>query len=98
MSLLVQKQKKVSVGHRGRFDIIANILGAAMRGAKKTQLMYRCNLSFRQLEVYLGLLTAKKLINGRLCIESKKVIVYKTTEKGQSFLQVYHSLQALLTP
>jgi predicted transcriptional regulator len=39
--------------HRGRMDIMENILRVANPGAKKTRIMYRCNLSFKQLNVYL---------------------------------------------
>jgi predicted transcriptional regulator len=34
-------------------DIMENILRVANPGAKKTRIMYRCNLSFKQLNVYL---------------------------------------------
>jgi predicted transcriptional regulator len=90
-------EKGVSIGHRGRFDIMANILNTATSGAKKTQLMYQCNMSFKQIETYLNLLTEKKLLNKRVHNGSKDLIVYEITDKGQSFLQVYHSLKALLT-
>jgi len=33
-------------GHRDSIDIVADILKASLGGAKKTQLMYNCNLSF----------------------------------------------------
>jgi len=49
-------------------DIIANILRAANSGAKKTHIMYRCNLSFKQLHVYLDLLGERRLLK---CIRSK---------------------------
>jgi predicted transcriptional regulator len=96
VSLLVQVEKGVSVGHRGRFDIMANILNTATSGAKKTQLMYKCNMSFKQMETYLNLLTERKLLN-KIHDGRKDRTVYEITDKGQSFLQVYRTLKALLT-
>jgi predicted transcriptional regulator len=90
-------EKGESVAHRGRLDIIANILNSSVDGAKKTQLMYKCNMSFKQLEAYLSLLTEKKLIHERVHNGSKDPIVYEITEKGHSFLRFYSSLKTLLT-
>ena len=97
VSMLVQMEKGASIGHRGRFDIMANILNTATGGAKKTQLMYKCNMSFKQMETYLNLLTERKLLKKRVHNGSKDLIVYEITDKGNSFLEVYHSLKALLT-
>jgi predicted transcriptional regulator len=97
VSLLVQIEKGESIGHRGRFDIMANILSISSNGARKTQLMYKCNMSFKQLEAYLGLLTEKKLLSRTTLNGSKDLIIYEITDKGHSFLHVYSSLKALLT-
>ena len=80
-------------------DIIANILRAANSGAKKTHIMYRCNLSFKQLHVYLDLLGERKLLK---CIRTRKdertySYTYETTNKGRAFLQAYGSIRALLS-
>lgn len=76
---------------------MANILNTAANGTKKTQLMYKCNLSFKQLEIYLNLLTTKKLMSKQIHNGAKDITIYETTDKGQSFLQVYHTLNALLS-
>jgi len=76
---------------------MANILNTASNGAKKTQLMYRCNLSFKQMEIYLSMLTAKKLLARHVYNGTRDVIVFETTDRGQSFLQVYRTLNALLS-
>lgn len=76
---------------------MASILNTATNGAKKTQLMYKCNMSFRQLETYVNLLTEKNLLNKTVHNGSRDLIVYEITDKGHSFLQVYRSLKALLT-
>jgi predicted transcriptional regulator len=77
---------------------MANILSTATGGAKKTQLMYSCNLSFKQLGLYLNLLMNKRLLFKHIHDETGDVVVYETTVKGHSFLQAYHTLNALLTP
>jgi predicted transcriptional regulator len=94
---MVQGEKEGSLNHRGRLDIMANILNTAANGAKKTQLMYRCNLSFKQLETYLNLLTTKRLMSKQVHNGSKDVTIYETTAKGRSFLRIYHTMDALLS-
>jgi len=73
-------------------DIIASILESATNGAKKTRIMYRAALNFRQLQRYLPLLIKRGLIN---YAETNKGAVYKTTEKGRDFLQKYEELKRL---
>jgi len=80
-------------------DIIANILSAANNGARKTHIMYRCNLSFKQLHVYLAFLKERRLLK---CVpikteEKNNSLAYETTSKGRAFLQAYSSLRALLS-
>ena len=74
---------------RSETDIIAGILDEAIEGAKKTHIMYRCNLSYRQLQAYLKLLLSMKL----LALHSD---LYKTTMKGLEFLKAYRKLKALM--
>jgi len=76
---------------------MAEILNTATNGTKKTQLMYRCNLSFKQLEHYVNLLVAKKLLSKRIHNGFRDIVLYETTEKGRSFLQIYRTLNALLS-
>ena len=75
---------------------MANILSSSVDGAKKTQLMYKCNMSFRQLEAYLNLLIEKKLIHKSVHNGSRDLTIYEITEKGHSFLRFYSSLKAML--
>jgi len=93
---LVQVSKKLSLLHRSRMDIIANILGVSDEGAKKTHIMYKCNLSFRQLHAYLNLLIDKRLLRKVGREESSRQELYVTTSKGKAFLQAYKSIKALL--
>jgi len=93
---LVQVGEKLSLLNRSRIDIIANILGVSGEGAKKTHIMYRCNLSFRQLHAYLNLLVDRKLLRKVVRKESSRQELYETTSKGKAFLQAYKGIKALL--
>jgi predicted transcriptional regulator len=97
--LLVQVEKKPSLLHRSRIDIIANILHAAEGGAKKTHIMYKCNLSFRQLHIYLNYLTERKLLKSipAKTGERNDSNTYEITEKGKAFIQAYRNIRALLS-
>jgi predicted transcriptional regulator len=71
--------------YRGRLDIIADILNVVSVDAKKTQIMYRANLSYAVMQKYLAELNDASLINfmkNRMC--------YVITEKGLEFLRAYH--------
>ena len=80
-------------------DIIANILSAANNGARKTHIMYRCNLSFKQLHVYLAFLKDRRLLKSILIRAEEKndSVAYQTTSKGRAFLQAYSSIHVLLS-
>jgi len=70
--------------YRGRVDIIADILNVASRNAKKTQIMYQANLSYRVMQRYLAEITGAQLVS----FENEKHR-YSLTEKGRSFLEAY---------
>jgi len=78
---------------RDRLFILAEILKIARDGCLKTQIMYRANLSFAQLNEYLsflikmGLLTIQK--------ENKKN-TYITTPKGEKYLEKYEGIADIL--
>jgi predicted transcriptional regulator len=96
ISNLLASAKKQSSIHRGRLDIIADILGASFGGVRKTYLMYRCNLSFKQLKYYLEFLLHKKLL--QMVGDNKKSnpSLFKITRKGKKFLQAYKGLKSLM--
>jgi len=70
--------------YRGRLDIIADVLHVASRNAKKTQIMYQANLSYKVLQRYLAEITGASLIN----YEDEKRC-YVLTAKGREFLGAY---------
>jgi len=82
---------------RSRIDIMAGILNEtrlSLVGSRKTRLMYRCNLSFRQLKFYLKLLVDKGFLRVVLAKgSSAKVEIYQITEEGLSFLEAYNDLR-----
>lgn len=70
--------------YRGRMDIIADILSVASRDAKKTQIMYQANLSYKVLQKYLAEVVGASLV----CFENEKHC-YRLTDKGRKFLEAY---------
>jgi len=78
---------------RDRLYIMAEILEIALTGVLKTQVMYKANLSFAQLNEYLHLLLDLKLLE--LAKDDGKN-VYKTTSKGVNYLESYRKIRELL--
>jgi predicted transcriptional regulator len=93
---LVQAQRELEFAVRGRMDIMADILDQARHGAKKTRIMYTCNLSFRQLKVYLDFLLIRNFLTLAVSGEEKSR-VFRATEKGLAFLESYRDLQAIIS-
>ena len=78
---------------RDKLDIIAEILTIAQDGLLKTQIMYRANLSFAQLNEYLDFLTKIELLE--IAKENRKTM-YRTTDKGELYLEKYEDISGLL--
>ena len=74
---------------RDRLFIIAEILDIARDGALKTQIMYRANLSFAQLNTYINLLLDTQLLETNT--KSRRTI-YKTTKKGSEYMENYKDI------
>jgi len=69
--------------HRGKLEIVVDMLSVAVEKAKKTRIMYQANLSYRLVEKYLG-----HLLNSGL-LERDDDSFYKVTCRGKEFLQMY---------
>lgn len=80
---------------RTKMRIIADILRQSQRSAKKTHIMYECNLSFNQLKHYLNFLKKRALIQRKIKNGS---IIYKTTASGKEFLKKHSSIAQQLQP
>lgn len=97
INLFAQNKKRYSNSHRGRLDIIADILLASQNGTKKTYLMYHCNLSFRQLTFYLDFLLKTNFLLALNDGGNQNFGLLRVTEKGKRFLRAYENLKALMT-
>ena len=76
-------------GYRSRMDIVAQILEAANDGIgrTRTKIMYKAYVSYPQLNGYLEMLVKKGLLD-----YDKRTKLYKTTEKGNIFLNGYEKI------
>jgi predicted transcriptional regulator len=66
--------------YRDRLQIIADMLSVVGKGAKKTQIMYQANLSYKLLNRYL-----REILNSGL-IKFENRNTYVLTSKGKEFL------------
>ena len=103
---MILEQSLVRVGRapmRSRVEIMAGMLSEvslSSEGLRKTRIMYKCNLSSRQLKIYLKLLSEKGFLtvasvepaNG----DGDSFEVYRITEEGSSFLRTYGDLKRRL--
>jgi predicted transcriptional regulator len=81
---------------RSDIAIIADILIVAKADTLKTHIMYKCNLSHRQLETYLNFLLEIGLLKSHLN-EENKARYYEITSKGLEFLMAYSKLKDLMS-
>lgn len=70
--------------YRSKLDIVADILRVTSRNAKKTQIMYQANLSYKLLTKYLA-----EIIEASLVRFERKTQCYVLTSKGREFLERY---------
>jgi predicted transcriptional regulator len=70
--------------YRDRLDIIADILNVVSREAKKTQIMYQANLSYKVLQRYLNEIVQAALVRFETGSQS-----YMLTFKGKEYLTAY---------
>jgi predicted transcriptional regulator len=78
---------------RDKLYIVAEILEIAKEGTLKTQVMYRANLSFTQLNEYLNFMLKINLLEKTQTNDRE---VYTATYKGLDFLQRYREITELL--
>jgi len=78
---------------RTLLGITAQILNACHPSAKKTSLMYRCNMSFRQLTGYLDMMLGAKLL---LIENNGPHLLFRISGKGKDLLKAYESLKTLM--
>jgi predicted transcriptional regulator len=79
---------------RSDIEIIAEMLKVGETGAGKTEIMYSVNMSYSQIQKYLGYLLSEGFIDtikiGNPCV------YYRVTEKGEKLLQLLTSVKEML--
>ncbi len=92
------RAKKKSVRHRvhrNRMTILESILKVALHGAKKTHIMYKANLSFDELQVYIARLIESGLLEQKMNEEEMKMM-YFTTQKGRTLIEKMNELREIV--
>ena len=72
------------VKYRNKLHIIADMLSIASKGAKKTEIMYRANLSYKLLCRYLA-----EVVDAGLISFEGSAGCYRLTRKGRVFLKQF---------
>ncbi|HID25942.1 MAG TPA: DUF4364 domain-containing protein [Thermoplasmata archaeon] len=80
---------------RCEIEIIREILSLATRGAKKTQILYKTNLSYTQLQEYLSFLLNSHSLEIE---EAGNTRIYRTTSKGLETLKDINKILDDLQP
>lgn len=80
---------------RDKLYIISEILEITKDGTLKTQIMYRANLSFTQLNDYLKFMLGINLLE-KVTKDNKPA--YKPSTKGLDFLRRYQEITEILKP
>ncbi|MDP2917237.1 MAG: winged helix-turn-helix domain-containing protein [Dehalococcoidia bacterium] len=79
---------------RSDIEIIAEMLKVGEDGAGKTEIMYNANMSYRQIQKYLGYLVNKGFIDkmhiGNPCVG------YRVTDRGIKLLRLINILEDML--
>ena len=79
---------------RSDIEIIADMLKVGENGAGKTKIMYNANLSYSQIQKYLGFLISQGFID-KVKLGNPSV-TYHVTESGQRLLQLASSIKEML--
>ena len=79
---------------RSNIEIIADMLKVGENGAGKTEIMYSANMSYSQIQKYLGFLMSQGFIDK---VEvGNPVVTYRVTENGLKLLQCINSVVEML--
>ena len=82
--------------NRRRSDIerIADMLKVGENGAGKTEIMYSANMSYAQIQKYLGYLMAQGFI-GKMKM-GNPAVSYRVTDSGLKLLELISSIKEML--
>ena len=79
---------------RSDIEIIADMLKVGENGAGKTQIMYGANMSYSQIQKYLGYLISQGYID-QIKIGNPSV-TYQVTDSGLKLLRLIDSIKEML--
>ena len=79
---------------RSNVEIMADMLRVGENGAGKTEIMYSANMSYSQIQKYLGFLLSHGFIN-KVDV-GNPVVTYHVTEKGLGLLRNIDSIVEML--
>ena len=79
---------------RSNIEIIADMLRVGENGAGKTEIMYSANMSYSQIQKYLGFLMAQGFID-RMKMGNPSV-TYQVTDNGLKLLQLINRIKEML--
>ena len=78
---------------RSRMEVTAKILEAAMKGARKTQIMSRSGINYKQAETFLNFLMQKELLKVTDLGNNNH---FHTTVRGLRYLHEFNELKKFL--
>ncbi len=81
----------MALKNRSRVEILYDIIASAKTPARKTHLMYKSNLSFKQLDLYLEYILENGLLEERVDDEGSRM--YCLTNRGNEFLGLFEHMQ-----
>jgi len=90
----LRSEEKLRFLQRSRADIIASILENSHGGSRKTRLIYRCNLSLSQFNLYKDFLVESGLL--KVSRREDGIEIYETSEKAKIFLRDYKKIKQML--
>ena len=79
---------------RSNVEIIADMLRVGENGAGKTEIMYSANMSYSQIQKYLGFLLSHGFIH-KVKV-GNPVVTYKVTDKGLGLLSNIDGIMEVL--
>jgi predicted transcriptional regulator len=82
---------------RSKMDILSRILVEVVKGTKKTYMLHKYDLSYRQLRVYLKVLHDLGFLMFSAKSEDFKLKNFVTSPKGLEFLEAYRFLKSLMS-
>ena len=79
---------------RSDIEIIADMLKIGENGAGKTKIMYNANMSYSQIQKYLGYLMGQGYIDKMKM--GNPSVTYQVTDSGLKLLQLINSIREML--